>query len=102
MDALQREFKCCGIESYRDWSSNIYFNCSKTKSAFSCMVPSSCCVTQESDRFCSGDVLSSNGSTANIYGPPCSELAISRINGIVYSVAGVLIGVSAFQVSFVD
>lgn len=98
MDAMQREFKCCGIDSYTDWANNIYYNCSSTKSAFRCKVPSSCCVTQETDRFCSGDVLSPTGSTLNIYGPSCSKLSISRINSIVYAVAGVLIGISVFQV----
>lgn len=55
VDLVQTEFECCGISSngYKDWSKNIYFNCTEDNlSVFSCGVPSSCC--KESYRMESG------------------------------------------------
>lgn len=55
VDLVQTEFECCGISSlgYRDWSKNIYFNCTDDNlSVFRCGVPSSCC--KESYRMESG------------------------------------------------
>lgn len=33
---------CCGVESFRDWEENEYFNC-KSPSREACGVPFSCC-----------------------------------------------------------
>ncbi|KAL2102644.1 hypothetical protein ACEWY4_001812 [Coilia grayii] len=44
IDYGQREFGCCGAVSYRDWSMNMYFNCSDSRSKESCGVPFSCCL----------------------------------------------------------
>ncbi|XP_032435995.1 tetraspanin-33b isoform X2 [Xiphophorus hellerii] len=44
MDYIQKEFKCCGWNSYTDWSWNLYFNCSEENpSSERCAVPYSCC-----------------------------------------------------------
>ncbi|NWS33200.1 TSN10 protein, partial [Polioptila caerulea] len=42
VDEVQRSLQCCGLESYRDWESNPYFNCS-APGAQACGVPASCC-----------------------------------------------------------
>ncbi|NWV59960.1 TSN10 protein, partial [Malurus elegans] len=41
-DEVQRSLQCCGLESYRDWESNPYFNCS-APGVQACGVPASCC-----------------------------------------------------------
>ena len=46
IETTQTEFKCCGIFSYEDWGSNIYFNCS-SPSVEACGVPRTCCKTEE-------------------------------------------------------
>eukprot|EP00795_Rhopilema_esculentum_P005006 gene5006-111_t len=42
IDYFQENVKCCGIDTYDDWESNIYFNCS-SPGAEACGVPYSCC-----------------------------------------------------------
>ncbi|XP_005533133.1 PREDICTED: tetraspanin-33 [Pseudopodoces humilis] len=45
IDFGQKEFSCCGGVSYKDWSQNVYFNCTATNpSRERCSVPFSCCL----------------------------------------------------------
>ncbi|XP_072294614.1 tetraspanin-33 isoform X2 [Eucyclogobius newberryi] len=42
IDFVQK--KCCGVESYTDWSKNLYFECSDSNPSLeACGVPFSCC-----------------------------------------------------------
>ncbi|XP_076444986.1 tetraspanin-33-like [Babylonia areolata] len=42
LDNLQKEYKCCGGASYRDWEANPLYNCSSSIPS-RCGVPTSCC-----------------------------------------------------------
>ncbi|AWP10490.1 putative tetraspanin-33-like [Scophthalmus maximus] len=45
IDFVQKKFHCCGVDGHRDWSQNIYFECSETNPSLeACGVPFSCCV----------------------------------------------------------
>ncbi|KAF7254578.1 Tetraspanin-33 [Varanus komodoensis] len=45
IDFGQKEFSCCGGISYKDWSQNMYFNCTAhNPSRERCSVPYSCCL----------------------------------------------------------
>ncbi|XP_045897626.1 tetraspanin-33 [Micropterus dolomieu] len=45
IDFIQKKFQCCGVESYKDWSHNVYFECLDTNPSLeACGVPFSCCV----------------------------------------------------------
>ncbi|XP_078533796.1 tetraspanin-33 [Lissotriton helveticus] len=45
IDFGQKEFDCCGGISYKDWSQNMYFNCTvENPSREQCSVPYSCCL----------------------------------------------------------
>ncbi|XP_077184409.1 tetraspanin-10 isoform X2 [Paroedura picta] len=43
MNEIQSGLQCCGVESYQDWKTNLYFNCS-SPGVQACGVPSSCCL----------------------------------------------------------
>ncbi|NXP12236.1 TSN15 protein, partial [Thinocorus orbignyianus] len=46
MDSVQKRFKCCGGEDYRDWSQNVYHSCA-APGPLACGVPYTCCVTNK-------------------------------------------------------
>jgi len=111
IDYVQKEFECCGIssEGYRDWSKNIYFNCTDdNQSVFKCGVPSSCC--KESYRMESGlikircgfglqdksqftdDVVKQKINTGG-----CMALLRGFVENNLYIVAGIALGVAVAQ-----
>uniref|UniRef100_A0A8C9XB99 Tetraspanin-33 n=1 Tax=Sander lucioperca TaxID=283035 RepID=A0A8C9XB99_SANLU len=48
IDFIQKKFQCCGVENFKDWSNNVYFECSDTNPSLeACGVPFSCCVRQQ-------------------------------------------------------
>ncbi|XP_053311999.1 tetraspanin-33-like [Spea bombifrons] len=48
IDYLQKKFQCCGVNTYRDWSLNIYFYCVENNPSLeSCGVPYSCCIKEK-------------------------------------------------------
>ncbi|KAG8440102.1 hypothetical protein GDO86_006043 [Hymenochirus boettgeri] len=50
IDFGQKEFSCCGGISYKDWSQNMYFNCSsENRSRERCSVPYSCCLLEDGE-----------------------------------------------------
>lgn len=45
IDFIQKKFKCCGVDSYLDWSKNMYFNASDQNPSLEAYgVPFSCCI----------------------------------------------------------
>uniref|UniRef100_A0A667XT36 Tetraspanin n=1 Tax=Myripristis murdjan TaxID=586833 RepID=A0A667XT36_9TELE len=45
IDFIQKKFQCCGVQSYKDWSKNVYFDCSDSNPSLeACGVPFSCCI----------------------------------------------------------
>ncbi|XP_028298881.1 tetraspanin-15 isoform X2 [Gouania willdenowi] len=44
MDFVQKKFKCCGGQEYKDWEVNMYHGCS-APGPLACGVPYTCCVT---------------------------------------------------------
>ncbi|KAK2874011.1 hypothetical protein QQF64_004065 [Cirrhinus molitorella] len=45
IDFVQKKFKCCGVDSYSDWSKNMYFNASDQNPSLEAYgVPFSCCI----------------------------------------------------------
>ncbi|XP_027760542.1 tetraspanin-15 [Empidonax traillii] len=48
MDSVQKQFKCCGGEDYKDWSQNVYHNCG-APGPLACGVPYTCCIRNKTD-----------------------------------------------------
>lgn len=48
MDFVQKQFKCCGGEDFKDWSQNMYHECS-APGPLACGVPYTCCITNKTD-----------------------------------------------------
>ncbi|XP_064487659.1 tetraspanin-33-like [Ornithodoros turicata] len=95
IDYIQKTFECCGVtdQTFRDWNSNIYFNCSNTNPSFErCNVPASCCKTDDEEnaadpmvptagqRYCARNVLSMNEQDAwhHVYTRSCPSAMISK------------------------
>ncbi|KAM8960481.1 tetraspanin-33-like [Pelodytes ibericus] len=48
IDYIQKKFECCGVNTYTDWSLNIYFYCADNNPSLeSCGVPYSCCIKEK-------------------------------------------------------
>ncbi|XP_077536169.1 tetraspanin-33-like [Haemaphysalis longicornis] len=107
VDLGQTSFQCCGVTEgkYRDWNSNIYFNCSQSNpSSERCSVPPSCCKPPEDSitntetrlkrQFCGRGVLRMTEQQAwhKIYTRNCVDAAVAyvRSNVIVMVVAGII------------
>lgn len=101
-DTLQRNYQCCGINNYKDWDSNPYFNCSSatSTSAVKCLVPSSCCrdSTETTNYFCSGNVLADEEKLTNIYENGCSDIIINYASYGISVTAGCSIAFCIFLI----
>ncbi|XP_048964981.1 tetraspanin-15 isoform X2 [Canis lupus dingo] len=70
MDFVQKEFKCCGGEDYRDWSKNQYHDCN-APGPLACGVPYTCCVRNTARPGLSSSITHSAPSTAPWGGACC-------------------------------
>ena len=115
IDLLQTDFDCCGISSagYKDWSKNVYFNCTINEednpSPERCGVPYSCCLP--SARFAiSGEdmlpntmcgyqvqLLPERNVTTRINTQGCVPIIRNYVEGNLYTVAGIALGVALAQ-----
>ncbi|CAF0846733.1 unnamed protein product, partial [Didymodactylos carnosus] len=76
IDWIQRDWlHCCGVNSYRNWESNVYFNCSSKAvgSVEACGVPSSCCRPDyfHNNKQCGYGTLEPSAATHMIYTEGC-------------------------------
>ncbi|XP_064601322.1 tetraspanin-5-like [Liolophura sinensis] len=104
IDWVQADWlKCCGQLSYKDWESNIYFNCSSPGSE-ACGVPFSCCKRTNDviqNRQCGYDImLSSHDKDRDsvIYTTGCIPTGEKWLNDNLIPVAGVFVGVAVLQI----
>ncbi|XP_045420122.1 tetraspanin-33 isoform X2 [Lemur catta] len=105
IDFGQKEFSCCGGISYKDWSQNMYFNCSEDNpSRERCSVPYSCCLPvpdqavintmcgqgmQEVDYLEASKVIYTNG---------CIDKLVNWIHSNLFLLGGVALGLAIPQV----
>ncbi|XP_028928565.1 tetraspanin-33 isoform X2 [Ornithorhynchus anatinus] len=99
IDFGQKEFNCCGGVSYKDWSRNLYFNCTDDNpSRERCSVPFSCCLhvpdqtvintmcgqgMQSLDYLEAGEVINTNG---------CIDKLVNWIHSNLFLLGGLALG----------
>uniref|UniRef100_A0A8C8DN18 Tetraspanin-33 n=1 Tax=Oryzias sinensis TaxID=183150 RepID=A0A8C8DN18_9TELE len=105
MDYIQKEFKCCGWNSYTDWSWNLYFNCTRENpSTERCAVPYSCCTPVPGETvintMCGFGVQTQKYLDANksIYPVGCADRAVMWIETHLLLVGALTLGLALPQV----
>ncbi|MBN3287607.1 TSN33 protein, partial [Polyodon spathula] len=104
IDYGQQEFSCCGGISYKDWSQNMYFNCTPDNpSRERCSVPYSCCLhpkdeavintmcgqgMQDLDYLKAGVFINTNG---------CIDKLVNWIHGNLFLLGGIALGLAIPQ-----
>ncbi|CAJ0946622.1 unnamed protein product [Ranitomeya imitator] len=104
IDFGQREFNCCGGISYKDWSQNIYFNCtSENRSRERCSVPYSCCLYSEDEAvvntMCGFGVQTLNYLEAGefIHTNGCIDKLVNWLHSNLFLLGGVALGLAIPQ-----
>ncbi|MGH0125662.1 UNVERIFIED_CONTAM: hypothetical protein FKN15_023941 [Acipenser sinensis] len=104
IDYGQQEFSCCGGISYKDWSQNMYFNCTPDNpNRERCSVPYSCCLhpedeavintmcgqgMQDLDYLKAGVFVNTNG---------CIDKLVNWIHGNLFLLGGIALGLAIPQ-----
>ncbi|NXN65124.1 TSN33 protein, partial [Himantopus himantopus] len=94
IDFGQKEFSCCGGVSYKDWSQNMYFNCTAANpSRERCSVPFSCCLrdTREVRTASWGGMqaMSYLEASAFIYTNGCIDKLVNWIHSNLFLLGGI-------------
>jgi tetraspanin-5 len=103
IDWIQRDWlHCCGVNNYRNWESNIYFNCSSkiVGSIEACGVPSSCCRTEyfHNNKQCGYGTLEPSAATHMIYTEGCLPKASHWFERHILPVAIVIVILAVLQI----
>ncbi|XP_053572333.1 tetraspanin-33 isoform X2 [Bombina bombina] len=104
IDYGQKEFSCCGGISYKDWSQNMYFNCSSENlSRERCSVPYSCCLDLDDhtviNTMCGRGMQVLNYVEARefIYTNGCNDKLVNWLHSTLFLLGGVTLGLAIPQ-----
>ncbi|XP_009074865.1 PREDICTED: tetraspanin-33, partial [Acanthisitta chloris] len=104
IDFGQKEFSCCGGVSYKDWSQNMYFNCTDANpSRERCSVPFSCCLHDNNQAVINtmcGQGMQARGyleASAFIYTNGCIDKLINWIHSHLFLLGGIALGLALPQ-----
>uniref|UniRef100_A0A4W2G9K5 Tetraspanin-15 n=1 Tax=Bos indicus x Bos taurus TaxID=30522 RepID=A0A4W2G9K5_BOBOX len=97
MDFVQKEFKCCGGEDYRDWSKNQYHDC-RAPGPLACGVPYTCCfrnTTEVVNTMCGYKTIDKERLSVQnvIYVRGCTNAVLMWFTDNYTIMAGVLLGI---------
>uniref|UniRef100_A0A8C6X559 Tetraspanin-15 n=1 Tax=Naja naja TaxID=35670 RepID=A0A8C6X559_NAJNA len=97
MDFVQKEFKCCGGEDYKDWSKNQYHDCS-APGPLACGVPYSCCVANKTtviNTMCGYKMITEERLSVQhiIYTRGCTNAVFIWLTDNYAIMAGILLGI---------
>ncbi|KAL7396093.1 hypothetical protein ABVT39_000118 [Epinephelus coioides] len=106
IDFIQK--KCCGVESYTDWSHNAYFECSDTNPSLEvCGVPFSCCVRLQNqtvlNTMCGYGMqqLKEGPAAQDIFTIGCLEKIVSWAKNNLLLVAGLTAGLLLLEICMI-
>ncbi|KFO55396.1 Tetraspanin-33, partial [Corvus brachyrhynchos] len=104
IDFGQKEFSCCGGVSYKDWSQNMYFNCTATNPSHErCSVPFSCCLRDASQAVINtmcGHGMQARGyleASAFIYTNGCIDKLVNWTHSNLFLLGGITVGLALPQ-----
>ncbi|XP_033019014.1 tetraspanin-33 [Lacerta agilis] len=104
IDFGQKEFSCCGGVSYKDWSQNLYFNCTAHNPSWErCSVPYSCCLQTDDqsviNTMCGQGMQAFNYLEASefIYTNGCIDKLVNWIHSNLFLLGGVALGLAIPQ-----
>ncbi|XP_012875356.1 PREDICTED: tetraspanin-33 [Dipodomys ordii] len=104
IDFGQKKFSCCGGISYKDWSQNMYFNCSEDNpSRERCSVPYSCCLPTPNqaviNTMCGQGMQALDYLEASkvIYTNGCIDKLVNWIHSNLFLLGGVALGLAIPQ-----
>ncbi|XP_023651308.1 tetraspanin-33 isoform X1 [Paramormyrops kingsleyae] len=104
IDFGQKEFSCCGAISHKDWTQNIYFNCSTLNpSQERCSVPYSCCLVSKNESIintkCGHGMQDMKESEVSIFinTSGCIDKLVDWIHSNLFLLGGVVLGLAIPQ-----
>ncbi|NWT20807.1 TSN33 protein, partial [Vireo altiloquus] len=104
IDFGQKEFSCCGGISYKDWSQNMYFNCTASNpSRERCSVPFSCCLHDASQAVINtmcGHGMQARGyleASAFIHTNGCIDKLVNWTHSNLFLLGGIALGLALPQ-----
>ncbi|CAD7690296.1 unnamed protein product [Nyctereutes procyonoides] len=104
IDFGQKKFSCCGGISYKDWSLNMYFNCSEDNpSRERCSVPYSCCLPTPNqaviNTMCGQGMQALDYLEASkvIYTNGCIDKLVNWIHSNLFFLGGIALGLAIPQ-----
>uniref|UniRef100_A0A3P9IRP4 Tetraspanin-15 n=1 Tax=Oryzias latipes TaxID=8090 RepID=A0A3P9IRP4_ORYLA len=100
MDYVQKKFRCCGAQDFKDWKVNMYHNCS-APGPLACGVPHTCCFTSKPgevvNTFCGYKALEKEH-PENIYVVGCTDAFLSWVKDNFVLAGGFLLGILVPQI----
>ncbi|KAK6320541.1 hypothetical protein J4Q44_G00096480 [Coregonus suidteri] len=101
-------FQCCGVHSYKDWSDNVYFQCSaENPSLEACGVPFSCCLRLRNETvfntMCGYEVQSMEESSAGrtVYTNGCLDKVVWWGKQNLFLVGGITVGLLCLELCMI-
>ncbi|KAG7513939.1 tetraspanin-33-like [Solea senegalensis] len=108
IDFIQKKFQCCGVQTYKDWSHNVYFDCSEDNPSLEmCGVPFSCCVQLQNqtvlNTMCGYGMQQQDQSLAalDVFTVGCLERIVSWAKNNLLLVAGLTAGLLLLEVCMI-
>ncbi|XP_046845094.1 tetraspanin-17-like isoform X2 [Xenia sp. Carnegie-2017] len=100
IDKVQADFKCCGVDNYNDWNSNLYFNCSQ-KTQEACGVPASCCRIDKENKQCGYGVREKENEDSidkKIFDRGCVEGFLAWVERNIILIGAIALGIALVQI----